>query len=113
MHWNALVRCKKLTWPRIGTGVGTLRGIRMCRSGLVNDLTLLIVNGRFERQELLPRSPPNKTTVDYFILHSDVFTDVVDCRIYHETIKTPECFGIESDHKLMSLTLALPYDDSK
>jgi hypothetical protein len=63
--------------------------------------------------ELLPRSPLRRTIVDYFILRREVFTEVVDCRIYHDMIKTPNSFGIGSVHKLMSLTLALPYDDSK
>ena len=52
------------------------------------------------------------TIVDYFLLHSEVFIDVRSCRIHHDTLKTQDSFGIGSDHKLMSLILALPWDVS-
>ncbi len=85
---------------------------------LVKILTLLMVSGRFKRVGAPPPLTTKKTIVGYLILHIVVFTEVVDCRIYHETIKTPDCFGIDcygigSDQKLMSLTLTLPYHDSK
>ena len=71
------------------------------------------MNGRFESSDS-PLPITTKTTiVDYFILHSEVFLDVRDYRIHRETLKTPDTFGISSDHKLMSLTLALPWEVSK
>jgi hypothetical protein len=80
---------------------------------LVNEEKLLTVNGRFESSDS-PLPITTKTTiVDYFILHSEVFLDVRDYRIHRETLKTPDTFGISSDHKLMSLTLALPWEVSK
>jgi hypothetical protein len=79
---------------------------------LVNDLKLLIVNGRFEPPDSPPPLTTKTTIVDYFLLHSEVFVDVRSCRIHHDTLKTPDSFGIGSDHKLMSLTLALPWDAS-
>lgn len=77
-----------------------------------------MVSGRFKRVGAPPPLTTKKTIVGFLILHIVVFTEVVDCRIYHETIKTPDCFGIDcygigSDQKLMSLTLTLPYHDSK
>ena len=41
-----------------------------------------------------------------------VAVDVRSCRIHQDTLKTKDSFGIGSDHKLMSLTLALPWDAS-
>jgi hypothetical protein len=79
---------------------------------LANDLKLLIVNGRFETSDSPPPLTTKTTIVDYFLLHSEVFVDVRSCRIHHDTLKTPDSFGIGSDHKLMSLTLALPWDVS-
>ena len=79
---------------------------------LVNELKLLIVNGRFELSDSSPPLTTETTIVDYFLLHSEVFVDVRSCRIHHDTLKTPDSFGIGSDHKLMSLTLALPWDVS-
>ena len=79
---------------------------------LVNDLKLLIVNGRFESPDSPPPLTTKTTIVDYFLLHSEVFVDVRSCRIHHDTLKTKDSFGIGSDHKLMSLTLALPWDAS-
>ena len=55
---------------------------------LVNDLKLLIVNGRFEPPDSPPPPLTTKTTiVDYFILHSEVLAEVRGCRIHHDTIK--------------------------
>ena len=59
-----------------------------------------------------PRSLPRPLLFDYFLLHSEVFVDVRSCRIHHDTLKTKDSFGIGSDHKLVSLTLALPWDAS-
>jgi hypothetical protein len=71
------------------------------------------VNGIFESSDSPPPLTTKTTIVDYFILHSEVFVDVRSCRIHHDTLKTPDRFGVGSDHKLMSLTLALPWDVSK
>ena len=73
---------------------------------------MLIVNGRFEPPDFPPPLTTKTTIVDYFLLHSEVFVDVRSRRIHHDTLKTPDSFGIGSDHKLMSLTLALPWDVS-
>ena len=75
--------------------------------GLVNDLKLLIVNGRFEPPDSPPPLTTKTTIVDYFLLHREVFVDVRSCRIHHDTLKTQDSFGIGSDHNLMSLTLAM------
>jgi hypothetical protein len=70
------------------------------------------VNGRFESPDSPPPLTTKTTIVDYFLLHSEVFVDVRSCRIHHDTLKTKDSFGIGSDHKLMSLTLALPWEAS-
>ena len=54
---------------------------------LVNDLKLLIVNGRFEPPDSPPPLTTKTTIVDYFILHSEVLAEVRGCRIPHDTIK--------------------------
>ena len=54
---------------------------------LVNDLKLLIVNGRFEPPDSPPPLTTKTTIVDYFILHSEVLAVVRGCRIPHDTIK--------------------------
>jgi len=70
------------------------------------------VNGRFEPPDFPPPLTTKTTIVDYFLLHCEAFVDVRSCRIHHDTLKTQDSFGIGSDHKFMSLTLALPWDAS-
>jgi hypothetical protein len=104
-------------YPRIGAEVSPIESVMPEQRGhlllrLVNDLKLLIVNGRFEPPDSPPPITTKTTIVDYFLLHREVFVDVRSCRIHHDTLKTQDNFGIGSDHKLISLTLALPWDAS-
>ena len=87
------------------------RGFLLLR--FVNELSLLITNGRFERHGAPVPLTTTTTIVDYFCVHKDLFGDVDKCQIFHDSTKQGQNFGTGSDHKLMLLSLNLPFNATK
>ena len=75
----------------------------------INELSLLIANGRFERRGSPTPLTTARTIVDYFCVPKQLFGDVITCQVLHDSMKQGQHQGIGTDHKAMMLTLSLPF----
>ena len=84
---------------------------------LINDLQLLILNGRFEQIKDPPPLTTNATIIGYIMSPKQTFGEVVSCRVFKDSNRATKnddgedvANAIGSDHKLISVTLNLPID---